>query len=522
MRVRQADQGVRWFCGAVAFGLFALVGCGGPEGTTPGGVAADASSGFTVGAAPAGYRATVAGRGSWEQDWGQDSGGTQEPYTVLSRDGSTDGDDVVVVSTTGFEGLQGGLDGAVWRSGDEAQAFTIDGREARFNAGGETDYGLYWAQLMVVQGDDLAVRITTPSATRDELVAMLELVEVPDDRTKPPAMPNPPNGLQVVGSVDAAALLALSAYVPRNSDLIPGTDAAHAVGWEGPQERDSLSVLTIPGSAADLAALVVDGHVADRDGDAVAEDLDVGGRPARSLETLDPDGGWSYRSVWVESDWGDLVVVAAVGPSTPAIEALAELAATVEPVDDATWEEFAVAVTGGPSLRPDPGRNELARGTIGDLEWLLQDAPQEDLDAGSASDRMVDPCLKLSNRERTCNSPEGGSGTIDEWFFVADEGIDGLPPFVVLSTTLEAALVQVTTRTDEARAGLVAVPGGGLWAAVIFVDDPGDADGVCDEGPAFTAPPEGAFADMRVDALDASGQVIGCLGLGPGSHVGGI
>jgi hypothetical protein len=30
------------------------------------------------------------------------------------------------------------------------------------------------------------------------------------------------------------------------------------------------------------------------------------------------------------------------------------------------------------------------------------------------------------------------------------------------------------------------------------------------------------FLRMRVDALDADGRVIGCLGFGPGSHEGGI
>jgi hypothetical protein len=93
---------------------------------------------------------------------------------------------------------------------------------------------------------------------------------------------------------------------------------------------------------------------------------------------------------------------------------------------------------------------------------------------------------------------------------------------VIVSTTLPAASVRVTSRSDQVTAGLHRVPGADVWGSVVSIDDPGPADGACRTGDPGTAPPPGAYAAMRVEALDADGDVLGCLGIGPGSHVGGI
>jgi hypothetical protein len=177
-------------------------------------------------------------------------------------------------------------------------------------------------------------------------------------------------------------------------------------------------------------------------------------------------------------------------------------------------------------LRADDGREEVARGAIGEVEWLLQTGPGQVIGGSSsgqtAPDEVVaiDPCLKLSNGHRACG--EGGGGTNLDWVYWTAAPTEPIPPFVLVSTTLEAANVSITTRTDQVTEPFHQVPGMQLWGAVVFVDDPGEADGACDEGPPGEAPPADAYADMRVDALDGEHDVVGCLGLGPGSHVGGI
>jgi hypothetical protein len=185
-------------------------------------------------------------------------------------------------------------------------------------------------------------------------------------------------------------------------------------------------------------------------------------------------------------------------------------------------------------LRPDQGREEIARGMVGEVEWLLQTGPLQvagsAIDASSGGetdlDEMgIDPCLKFSSGHSDCGGSGGGGGgggTNFDWIYWTAAPAEAIPPFVVVSTTLDAASVRITTRTDQVTEPFHQVAGKQLWGAVLFVDDPGEADGACDEGPPGEAPPEDAYADMRVDALDAEGNVAGCLGLGPGSHVGGI
>ncbi len=58
---------------------------------------------------PDGFHLVVAGKGTQYQNWGSDSLGTHEPFTVLSPDGKATGPEVVVVSATGFAGYEGEL-----------------------------------------------------------------------------------------------------------------------------------------------------------------------------------------------------------------------------------------------------------------------------------------------------------------------------------------------------------------------------------------------------------------------------
>jgi hypothetical protein len=273
--------------------------------------------------------------------------------------------------------------------------------------------------------------------------------------------------------------------------------------------------MTLPSASVDLDALPLSERRPWRD--LRWSELEVGGRPAAALDEVRDDGDTSFvrRAVWVESEWGDVVVVSAMGSTAPTLDELAAVAASVEQVDDAAWDDLVIEATGGPGLRADEGRAELARGTIGDLEWLLQDAPIDDTyvepgDVELDDTRVADTCLKLSDRSRACAS----AGTDAGADFVLYTTGDALS-FAVINTTLEAAAVRATTEHAEATMPLVALPDGRSWAAVVFIDAP--AEGLC-------RPPtgDGPLPSMRVDALDADGTVIGCLGFGPGSHVGGL
>jgi hypothetical protein len=491
--------------------------CGSEEQPGTAGADRSTSSPFTVGPVPAGYRQVTAGTGTATPLWGEDSGGTDEPYTVLSPDGTITSPDVVVVSTTGFEGYQGGLGQAsAGAEPDGLEQLTVEGEDALYRAAWTDDRGDHWADLVAVRGDDLAVRVTSPDATRDELLEVLARTEVPADRTQAPTVPEPPHGLASVGSVDAGAVVALFPSVQPNTDQVPGTSTAHAVGWVGGEGASDaeLAVMTLPAGSVDLDVLPLSERRPWRDLRWSARQ--VAGRPAMALHEIreEVDPPFVRRAVWVESEWGDMVVVSALGTSAPDLDELAAIASSVRPTDRATWDDLVIEATGGPGLHADEGRTELARGTVGDLEWLLQDAPIRDsgYEPGVEPDdsRVADPCLKLSDRTRAC-ATAGTDGGVEFVLYTTGGGLG----FAVVNTTLEAASVRATTEHSEATAPLVPLPDGRSWATVVFIEAPGHA---------LCRPPtaEGPLPTMRLDALDADGQVVGCLGFGPGSHAGGI
>lgn len=490
----------------------AVAGCAGEasDSATPV-TGSTTSSPFSVGEVPAGYELVTAGMGTRVGEWGDDSTGTAEPYTVLSPDGRADVPDVVLVSITGFEGYQGGLaQASVGYLSPAREELTIDGAEAVYSPATDDARGVRWADLVVVRGDDLAVRVSSPSASKAELTSIAARVVVPDDHTQAPTVPDPPRGLQVVGSVDVDGVLAADAYVAPHTDQIPGPRSAHAAGWvrAGSDAEDQVSVLTLPGEALDLGAVGVSTtHPVWLEASFRARE--VAGRRAVVSERNRLDlPGERRRSVFVDAGWGDVVVVSATGETVPTEEELVALAASVRPTDAASWERFLVEAADGPGLHADADRHELARGRIGALGWLLQDGPPGGgIVSSSSTDphslRGVDPCLKLSDHRRTC-AGAGVAGTEDDWyaFAVGEAPASRGLSFVVVSTTVGVATVRVTTSTSSGSAALMPVPAGGLWGAAVFVDDPGGP--VC--GSATPAPHQ-----MRIELLDARGGPIGCL-----------
>ncbi len=157
--------------------------------------ASTSSSPFTVGQVPPGYEFINAGMGTRVGEWGDDSTGTVEPYTVLAGDGRAIGPDVVRVAITGYEDYQGALAQASLGYLSDRRELEVGGAEAIYSPPSSDAGGERWADLVIVRGKDLAVRLSSPSASAAELTAVARQVVVPDDRTRAPRVPDPPAGL---------------------------------------------------------------------------------------------------------------------------------------------------------------------------------------------------------------------------------------------------------------------------------------------------------------------------------------
>lgn len=294
--------------------------------------------------APEGFDLVTAGRGNAEHIWGWDCCGTEEPYTVLAPNGSIDGGGVVIVSTTGFASQEGGL--AQSNRGyiqDSREEFSVDGQPAHYFPGTPAGDGApsRWSDLTVQRGRDLAVSIGAESATREEMLAVAEQVEVPDDRLEAPLVMDPPGELQVVGSVDADIHPALTASAEPSSDHVPGSDRSHTIAWH--KGGVEIVAITLPPDSVDVAALAAHDMADSHRSIPVVEQFEVDGRPAAAIE-LPYDT--PQRAVVVDRPFGAVVVVAS-GDGAPSHEVLADLAATAEPLDRAAWETFVIEATGG-------------------------------------------------------------------------------------------------------------------------------------------------------------------------------
>lgn len=267
------------------------------------------SSPVRVGFVPEGYALTVVGRGRGFQYWGDDSEGTYEPFTVLAPEGAdARSPDAVIVSVTGFEGYEGGLGQASsgYGSGEERR-FRLDGRDAIYTPRG-TKFrgGQRWADLVAIRGTDLAVRVTARAATRKQLVDVLRRVSLSPsrDHTRAPAVPDLPAGLRVVGSVDAAAVVAL-----ERATRELGPPSAQGAAWR--QGTAGLAVVAVPGRSADLAALA-GFRVVGQWSRVETRPREVAGRPGLVLDGAGAgDGGYPRRALVTYSSWGDLLVVVA-------------------------------------------------------------------------------------------------------------------------------------------------------------------------------------------------------------------
>lgn len=462
---------------------------GEPVGTTT------ASSPFTVAHEPPGHRLVQAGRGTLTQTWSSDSFGDDEPVTVLAPPGAgPDGPEVVQVSSTGFEGFQGGLaQASAGYTGGESESFELDGRPAIYTPGRPGEDAP--ADLVVVAGDDLAIRVQSREATRDELVAVARLVEPGDDHLLAPAVPDPPGDLEVLGWADADVAVTLATPPMPSSEALPSGERAHTAVWARgapgsawTPEDGTVTVSTLPGQALDLDAVAAGLHRHEYLGEPQVTSRAVDGRPGVVLELTgnpEADGYGALRAVLTSTPDGDLLVVVAHGAELVAADELVAVAASVGPATPEAWDATVLQARGGPGLHPDDGAVELARGTAGDVEWLLQSrvddgtvddrlSSSEDLD--TTGQHVVDPCLKLAGGERACptgtSESYGADGIVTVSSAPPSESDTGgaFPGFVLVTTDSPAATMRVHTGDGPVDVPLATLPGGVRRAAVLVTE----------------------------------------------------
>ncbi len=145
-------------------------------------------------------------------------------------------------------------------------------------------------------------------------------------------------------------------------------------------------------------------------------------------------------------------------------------AISVARASDAQWNALRERAFGGPGLNPDVGREEVARGTDGDADWLLQ--------SGSTASPVpvpVDSCLKLSTLERVCatggfSSSNGISTWIDHSPDAGSPDLHGLQPFVIVTTNQKGDALWAKTSAGTERVHLHDVPGSKYRAGIVFFD----------------------------------------------------
>jgi hypothetical protein len=506
---------VRELVGMVTVGVLVLVACGDPgQQGTPEPSAGDEAHPFAVGEVAEHYELSVAGRGTYDQDWSSEMG-ADEPYVVIDVDGRT-----VAASVVPWEPMESSLQWASASGDREPETFVLDdGRPAAYGEG--TDGG--WSDLVIEVGPTEALRIATENGTREELVEMARHIDSDGDAAAAPTVDDPPTGWQVLGNVQPDALVALRSQVYPRATAAPGPPSAFSVGWLDqrlPEQNSSLSslaVMVLPGEAADLEALAAPRPT--YGGADVPSRMEVDGRPAVLFDGQAQFGG-GLRSLVTNSETGALVVVTAYGEGLPTEQELVALAGSVRSIGEREWEEFEVEVFGGADLVADRGETELVRGEADGVEWLLQTSTfQPPPGTPEQSGVRVDECLKLSNRQWSCPSPRGGGadGSVFLWSSQEESFADiGLPEYLMVTTRVpDARRMRVTIGDTVVEADVEPVPGGSadtIGAGVAFVDLPEQT--MLFPTTCLPAPPPApdGMGPFRIDLLDGAGTTIGCVG----------
>jgi hypothetical protein len=412
----------------------------------------DTSSPFTIGHTPPGYYVTGAGEGHNQQEWGDDDVGTTEPFTALRR-----GDDTLIASVTGYQGYQGGFEqasrayicggGTVRRQ----NRLTVNGRRAVFTPSQDDDGRCDnpSSELLVDRGNNLAVRVNSSSASRNELMDFERNVDPSDDHSRPPSV-EPPEGWDVVGFVDADIKAALGVGYHLDSPAttvswVPGPEGSHVVTMANGSAL--LSVLTLPG-ADPTGLLGLDGYqTSATDGDVLIE------------------GGDSTRAIARKTAWGDLLIVTSL--VTPLSRAeLVAVADSVRAADTPTWDRYLIDLTGGPGLHTEPGAIDIIRTET----WLLEGRPS--VVRPGAFDAST--CLKTLAHRLACahdGSTEPAPGIWVSYF----AGDTYFPGFIeVIAEQADGGHIRAQSDSDDVVVDLHRLPGTPTrWVSIALMKQPG-------------------------------------------------
>lgn len=330
--------------------LFGACSDGGEDPSSSTAVVSRPAQAFSVGVVSAGYTPVATSHGRPYVPWGDDSLGTKEPFVVLAPKGSNAfSRRAVVISVTGFQGYESGLDQASPAGGPgvESHRSRIDGQRAIYvpeQVTGPPYVRRLQAELLVVRGPDLAVRVRKQGATEAELAAIERNVR-PRGRSLAPSVTSTPDGYAVLGSVDAGVVTAsdldgVTASLSDPAQVRPsaGNPQAWLSTWSAPgAPADGLAVTTLPARAGSLEALPASSAISGAEHS--ARWIDVGGR--RGVLTEDRVKGsnagdasapvvFTKRVVYSDPGWGNLVVVVAWGrAAVPSADVLAKTAASV-------------------------------------------------------------------------------------------------------------------------------------------------------------------------------------------------
>ncbi|MCU1487025.1 MAG: hypothetical protein JWN67_3771 [Actinomycetia bacterium] len=468
---------MRW--AAVLLVLATLVGCTSDEPHPPAApVAAPTTppSPFTVGWVPDGFAPTAFGRGIRTQGWDIDETGTDEPFTVLTNDA----DELVVVSTTGYAGYQGGLDQASVTSccGDNGPPvdLTVDGKRAIL---APPHRARRTAELLVAVTPEVAVRVIAPGWGRDRLIDLVRRTAIPKDHQVAPAV-SPPDGWRVLGGVDAPLLLAATTFAPSSTFHQDGRVAFDSPegSWAATWTRgsDVLLVATVPGT--DPTPLV---------------GLDRW--PWRTSSIDQREGGVVLHrdhstAALRRRAGGDLVVVVSSYQSHLTADELWRVAGTVRSTTDPAWAQARAAAWGAPP-KVDAGEVEALRGSRPGYDWLLQAHSAAPLVPGAF---WPHDCLKLSTFEYACSQA----------VYPKDATLQFSTPHgdhaVVVQTRTDAVAVRITDAASTQTARFTRLPGEvPNRVAVLFGPGYGVGGLTCEQ-------PGGPLPNLKVELLDTAGR----------------
>lgn len=474
-------------------------------------VPGDSSSTITA-EVPDDWQLVTAGVGTEEQDAGR-SCFTHEPYTVVKT--ATDGRSIKVSAAT-LDGCDNGLvDKSLAFGVGDPEELEINGHAALLTPSSEIweddrpDLPPDLVDLVVDVDGSSVVRAQSTDATRAELIEVASLAVLNGDPRVAPRFDELPDGFEVVGSVNATGVQALRARLSAGTDLVPGDDRTHTLGWttgptgSTPATDPLVSVLAVPAGTINLEAMKLAHPIWSTDGS--VELIEVGGRPAARLG----------RTLVTETEWGDQLIIAADAnqnlsdspPSTP--EQLTQVATSVRQAEQGRWRDHVEEASGGPGLTANVGRSEVARGEVEGIEWLLQTSDR------TYSFLAVDACLKLSDGDTACATLEDGEPEDDldgqRSVAMGISGADELPfAILVIPNDDPAVEVRFTTGDTTISAPFHAVSGTANKASVLFAA-PGDRFDCPAPGPGIGPESRSVQPPVPLIRYDDTGNPLGCL-----------